>query len=431
MRKKENVLKKQAVRRVLAGVLVWMSIVQVSFATDGYFVTGVGTKQQGQGGAGVARPGDSLAGATNPAGLFLAGNRIDLGLTLFRPNRYGTITGNQLPPGYPDVNGTYDANRVKNFVLPELGYSRLYRPNLAFGVAIYGNGGLNTSYTEPIPLLGSTRGGVDLEQLFVSPTLSYKAGAHNSFGVAVNLAYQRFAAEGLQNFASSSYSVDPAHVTNNGHSNSYGAGVRVGWIGDLNRIVSVGATYQSRTYASAFDRYKGLFAEGGKFDIPANFAVGAAVKVGSKATVLFDEERILYGQVKSIANSSANQALLGSDNGPGFGWHDVNVVKAGLTYDVNPALTLRGGYNHSGLPFDSSQTFFNLLAPAVTQDHLHAGATWGLKGGKELNFAYVHAFDNTVHGVNSIAPANGGGNADLRMSQDSFQVSFAWNKGKK
>ena len=40
-----------------------------SFATDGYFETGYGVKQQGQGGAGVALPADSLVGATNPAGL--------------------------------------------------------------------------------------------------------------------------------------------------------------------------------------------------------------------------------------------------------------------------------------------------------------------------------------------------------------------------
>jgi long-chain fatty acid transport protein len=424
-------LKAKIVSRILLGAIIGISIVPACSATDGYFVTGFGTKQQGQGGAGVARPGDSLAGATNPAGLFLAGNRFDVGLTLFRPTRWGAITGNQLPPGYPDVDGTYDANRVKNFFLPEIGYSSVYKPNLAFGVAIYGNGGLDTSFTRPIPLLGSTRGGVDLEQLFISPTLSYKLGSHNSLGIAANIAYQRFAAEGLQNFTSPNYSIDPTRVTNTGHSNSYGAGVRVGWIGEINPTVSFGATYQSRTYVSAFSRYKGLFAEAGKFDIPANFGFGTAIKLGSRTRVLFDEERILYGEVKAIANSSANQALLGSENGPGFGWHDVNVVKAGLNFEVTPDLTLRGGYNHSGLPFDSTQTFFNLLAPAVTQDHLHFGATWGLKNGKEINIAYVHAFDNTVNGVNSIAPANGGGNANLRMYQNSLQVSFGWNRDKK
>jgi long-chain fatty acid transport protein len=422
---------KRIVSRVLAVLSTALLLVNSSFATDGYFLTGYGAKQQGRGGAGVALPGDSLAGATNPAGLIFVGDRIDFGLTLFRPIRSGTIVGNQLPPGYPDVNGTYDASRVKDFFLPELGYSHQLRPNIAVGVAMYGNGGLNTSYTQPIPLLGSTRGGVDLQQLFISPTLAYKAGAHNSFGVAANIAYQRFSAEGLQNFASTNYSSDPAHVTNTGHSNSYGGGVRVGWIGELSHVVNVGATYQSRTYASSFSRYSGLFAEGGKFDIPANFAGGVAVKVHPKATVQFDAERILYGQVKSVANSDANQAPLGAANGPGFGWHDITVIKTGLDYALNSELTLRGGYNHSGAPFDNTQTFFNLLAPAVTQDHLHFGATWTLKSGKEINLAYIHAFEGSIKGVNSIPPSAGGGNANLSMYQNSIQVSFGWKKTSK
>src|ERR1700679_2139975 len=80
-----------------------------TFATDGYFETGYGVKQQGQGGAGVAFPADSLAGATNPAGLVLVGDRFDFVLALFRPFRDATITGNEL------ADGSYDANRVKNF----------------------------------------------------------------------------------------------------------------------------------------------------------------------------------------------------------------------------------------------------------------------------------------------------------------------------
>ena len=415
--------------RVLPVVIASLLIGHSAFATDGYFLTGYGTKQQGQGGAGVAKPGDSLAGATNPAGLLLVGNRFDIGLTLFRPNRNATISGNTLPPGYPDVNGAYDGNRVKNFVLPELGYSLQYRPNLALGVAIYGNGGLNTSYTTPILLLGTTRGGVNIEQVFISPTLAYKVGAHNSFGIAANIAIQLFADEGLQNFESTA-SIDPAHVSNNGNSYGTGGGVRVGWLGELNRVVSVGATYQSRTWVSKFNRYSGLFAEHGGFDVPANFAGGAAVKLGAKATLLYDEERILYGSVKSIANPLASASPLGTDSGPGFGWHDINVVKTGIDYDVSSSLTLRGGYNHGGVPFDGSQAFFNLLAPAVTKDHLHAGATIGLKDGKEISFAYIHAFNNTVNGLNAIPSAYGGGNVNLSMYQNSFQVAFGWNRNK-
>jgi long-chain fatty acid transport protein len=106
---------KRIVNRVLAALSAALLLVNSSFATDGYFLTGYGAKQQGRGGTGVALPGDSLAGATNPAGLLLIGDRIDLGLTLFRPIRSGSIVGNQLPPGYPDVNGTYDASRGKDF----------------------------------------------------------------------------------------------------------------------------------------------------------------------------------------------------------------------------------------------------------------------------------------------------------------------------
>src|ERR1035438_7441564 len=113
-------------------------------------------------------------------------------------------------------------------------------------------------------------------------TLAYKAGAHNYFGVAANIAVQRFAAESLQYIEA--ISSDPAHVTNNGYSYAGGAGVRVGWLGELNRVVSVGATYQSRTYMSKFDRYRGLFAERGGFDVPANFAGGGAVKRSEEHT---------------------------------------------------------------------------------------------------------------------------------------------------
>jgi long-chain fatty acid transport protein len=94
-------------------------------------------------------------------------------------------------------------------------------------------------------------------------------------------------------------------------------------------------------------------------------------------------------------------------------------------------LTIRGGYNYSQLPFDKSQTFFNILAPALVQQHLHLGATWTRPAGQEITLAYVHAFQNTVNGVNSIPPTAGGGNANLRMYQDSVNLDFGWGKNKK
>jgi len=408
--------------RLLLG-LIALFVALPAFGTDGYFSTGCGNKQQGQGGAGVAFSQDSLAGAANPAGMALVGNRLDFGLTFFRPIRSGSITGSEAP-----VNGSYDASRHKNFFIPELGFNHLVNPRFSLGVSICGNGGMNTSYTTPIPLLGSTRAGVDLEQLFVSPTAAYKLSEHQAVGVSLDLGWQRFSGEGLQNFTAPGFSIDPNNLTNRGYDASYGIGLRIGWLGEFGKYVNVGASFQSRTYMQKFDKYRGLFAERGGFDIPATLTGGAAFKLTEKVTVPFDVERIFYGQVKSIANLDSNQAQLGADNGPGFGWHDITVVKAGIQYKVSSSVTVRGGYNHSGLPFNSSQTFFNLLAPAVVQNHLTAGATFALRNGKEINIAYQHAFAKTLDGVNSIPPTFGGGEANLKMYQDSIGLSFGWGR---
>ena len=413
-------------RYLVLFVALSIGVTTTAFATDGYFSSGYGAKQSAMGGVGVALPGDSMAAAANPAGMVVVGNRFDLNLTIFRPNRNGTIVGNQLPPGYPDVNGTYDANGESSFYIPEFGYNHLFNPKLSFGISIYGNGGMDTSYTTAIPLLGNTKAGVDLQQMFIAPTVAYKLTPRNAIGVSLTIAYERFNAEGLQNFATDTASIAPQNVTNRGNDSTLGEGFRIGWIGQVNRIVTLGATYQSRTWMGKLNRYSGLFAQQGSYDIPANFAGGVAVKVGGKATVGFDLERILYGQVKSIANSGFNKALLGSDNGPGFGWHDITASKVGLEYRMNARLTLRGGYNHSGVPFPAHETFFNLLAPGIVQDHATFGVTWGLRGHKEVTVAYAHAFANTVDGISSIPAYAGGGNANLYMHENSLGIGFGW-----
>src|ERR1035438_5403943 len=82
-------------------------------ATDGYFSTGYGIKQVGQGGAGIAFPQDSLAAATNPAGMVFLGDRFDVGLTWFRPIRGSSISGDAF--FQPQSEVSFDGSRKKNF----------------------------------------------------------------------------------------------------------------------------------------------------------------------------------------------------------------------------------------------------------------------------------------------------------------------------
>ncbi len=411
--------------------LLLLLVATTASATDGYFAHGYGIKSKGMGGVGIALPQDAIAAATNPAGMGLIGDRVDFGITWFRPTRETEISGN----AFPGIDGTYDANDSENFFIPEFGYNRMITPEVSLGVSVYGNGGMNTDYKKAIPLLGTTPAGIDLAQLIVAPTVAWNLSPTNTVGVSLNLAYQRFEAKGLQNFANANFSASPNNVTNKGHDSAYGAGVRIGWIGQINKAISLGATYQSKTYMSKFNKYKGLFAEGGDFDIPASYGVGIAVKATPQLTIAADVTRINYSDVDSVGNLSLSSLFagnaMGSNKGPGFGWRDVTAVKLGASYVANNKLTLRAGYNHSSQPIRSGETLFNVLAPGVVQDHLTLGATYVFPNQSELSFAYMHAFEEKVKGRGSIPPGAppagfGGGNADIKMYQNSFGIAYGW-----
>jgi long-chain fatty acid transport protein len=175
---------------------------------------------------GIASSFDSLAAATNPAGILAQGNRLDIGASLLRPDRGAEIVGNQY-----GANGSYRGNDRRAFVIPEVGYTRTLSPDVALGLAIYGNGGMNTDYgRNPYGAFGSKgSAGVNLSQLFISPALAYQIVPGQVVGIAANLAYQQFSAKGLSAFQPSSQS--PSQLSDNGTDSATGAGVRLGWAG--------------------------------------------------------------------------------------------------------------------------------------------------------------------------------------------------------
>jgi long-chain fatty acid transport protein len=288
---------------------------------------------------------------------------------------------------------------------------------------------MNTSYKSPVPLFGTSNPGVDLMQLFISPTVGYKLTPEHAIGLSLNLAYQRFKAHGLENFTQGPYSASPGDLTNRGYDNSYGAGVRIGYLGQITPQFSVGLTYQTKTSMTKFDKYKGLFAEEGGFDIPANYGIGFAFKAAPTVNLALDVVRIEYSGIRSINNPllpNLATAQLGTSGGAGFGWKDVTAVKVGADWAMRPDLTLRAGYNHGDQPIPASETLFNILAPGVMKDHWTLGATWTLPSKSELTLALMYAPTVKVNGSNSIPALMGGGEANLKMREMSFGVGYGW-----
>ena len=415
--------------RPLVVALVLGGAVSSVWATNGYFPHGYGIKAKGMGGASVAMTDNTFAGANNPAISAWAGNRAEIGADIFMPTRSVTRSDGLALQGAAKS----DSN---TFLVPEFGYNRAVSDRLGMGVTVYGNGGMNTNYPGgqincggggPANLLcGSGELGVDLKQLVIAPTIAYKLDDNHSVGISPLLVYQTFKASGLQAF--SPMSSNAASLTNKGSSSSSGIGVRLGYLGKLSDKVSLGASFAPKISMSKFKEYAGLFADGGSFDIPANFAIGASVKATNDVTFAADYQRIKYGGVASIANPSTNQAPLGSAGGPGFGWSDVNVIKLGAEWRTSPALVLRGGINVGDNPVQARDVSFNILAPGVVTTHFTLGGTYEMSKATEVSFFGMYAPSKSVKGASLFNAQTGGmaGNETVSMSQKAIGVQFGW-----
>jgi long-chain fatty acid transport protein len=433
----------------LAGALALagLALPQAAVATDGYFSHAFGLKSLGMGGATVAVANEPFGGAGNPAAMTSLDNVWQAGVHAFMPRREAERTGS----GMAGIDGAVSSDSL-TFAIPEFGINYRARPDLAVGLTVVGNGGMNTDFEggqipsmsacmsfNPAPgpynmLCGNGRLGVDLMQLLVAPYAAYRIAPSHSVGIAPTLAYQRFRAQGLQAFDNPMLSTSPGDVTNKGYASSTGYGVRLGYHGTFD-TVSVGVAWASKMSMDEFDKYRGLFAESGGFDIPSNLTAGLAWRPDAKWLLAVDWERIKYSDSKAVSDRSAllldcamgdTSACMGGANGPGFGWRDIDVWKFGVEYAWDPRLTLRAGYNRSDNPIEPADVTFNMIAPGVIEDHYTVGATWRLDPTSELTFYGLYAANNTVSGTSLFVPFGAPPTTAEKIQLKEYALGIAW-----
>jgi long-chain fatty acid transport protein len=404
-------------------------LASVAGATNGYFQHGIGPESKSMAGAGTALPMTSLSAVTNPAAAAYVGSRYEVGVSAFMPSVSYEVNGT--PSGAPGTFGLTpgkiesDANF---FAIPHAGYNRETEVG-SFGLALYGNGGMSTDYATSTFYAPEAPTGVNLSQAFVQLTYAYEIVEHHALGISTAGAWQGFSADGLAAFGS--FSTDVTNMTNRGSSNSFGINGRVGYFGQIVPMMSVGASYQTKTYMSEFSEYAGLFAEAGDFDVPATWNVGVAVTPVEKLTVLADVQQILYSGVQSVGNAFdpalfQQGVLLGADGAPGFGWEDMTVVKLGARYLATSSLTLSAGYSYGTQPVPDEAAMINILAPGVIQQHVTAGLGWEYSPGKVATIALGMALENTVTGPN-VMEAPSFQTIDLTMSQIDVEIGFSFD----
>ena len=437
---------------VAASVALAFAAAPSANATNGYASHGFGTIQKAMGGTAVAGSDNAMNMATNPAAMSFGSNNWTAGIDIFVPDRGTSFDSPQFNPAISGAE--LDGNDDDNFPIPEAAFQKHLNDKFTVGVAAYGNGGMNATYDRPI--FGQTNNtGIDFAQLFLAPSVSMKLGEKNSIGASLNLVYQRIKVNGVEGFTP--FSSDPNNLSSNGYDGSTGAGLSLGWQGQVSDKVTLGLAYRSKTHMSKFDKYSGLLAEQGDFDIPSMITAGISFKATPKTTVALDFARINYTDVASISNVNNTAPLqgqllqgvapadlqgpkLGDDDGAGFGWEDQNVIKLGIKHQLNNKLTLLAGYNHGKAPIPETETAFNVLAPATVEDHLTLGMDYKLSKTSNLSFMYMHAFENKIKGDGTLTaqgPASPGSiisvgpnpmtditAADINMNQNSFGIAY-------
>ncbi|WP_045836589.1 OmpP1/FadL family transporter [Hyphomicrobium sp. 99] len=385
-------------------------------ATDGYFLDGIGARSKALGGAGVADGKDATSAALNPAGIVHADNEVDLAASVFLPFRQATIAGS-----------TVESDR-NAFLLPNvaINWKTLGNPYFdAVSLSLSGNGGMNTTYPASANVFGAGKAGVDLQQMLLSVALAKKFG-NVSVGVAPVVALQIFQADGLAAFGG--FSSDPSALTNRGKDHEFGGGVRAGIEWAVLPTFRVGVAGSTPIWTNPFTRYKGLFADGGDFDIPANVQAGIAVDVSPAVTLLVDYRHIWFSDTNSVGDPSTLLApgSLGTAHGPGFGWNDVDAIKAGVEWKYSPKLILRAGYSYNTQPINSRDVQLNILAPAVVQHHITGGFAYRWSDSLDLELAAVYAPREHVSGTALNPP---GIPIDLSMEQFEVTAGFKYRFG--
>ena len=183
-----------------------------------------------------------------------------------------------------------------------------------------------------------------------------------------------------------------------------------------------------------FNDYDNLFAEKGDFDIPPSMTTGFALKPTRDLTFVFDFQKIWYSKVDSVANPIANifdcpaaggtdpESCLDGSNGAGFGWKDMEVYRFGVQYPISPSLELRAGASFAEHPIDRSEVLFNILAPAVAENHCTLGLTKKLPGDREVSAAFMCSPRERQKGPNPFDPTQ---TIEIEIYQFDLEISFS------
>ncbi len=380
------------------------------WATDGHQLVGLGALQIGTGGAGVASAKDSTWVLLNPASIVDLERRFDFSYEVFAPYRYLEPEGPLLVPMANRGAGKMSDDSM--FFIPAMGAIFPWGDD-AVGVGLIAVNGMGVDYRHSRTLIPRIFGeNFDRRTKYgvVKLGLAY---AHDfgdgwSAGATFTLDYERFKTDMLTLKFWETSGDDEV-------SDGFGAGLTLGIQKKWDKL-SLAAAYTTPQWMEKFEKYPDLLPL--PMNLPQMFQAGLAYKFTPALEWVLDYKFIDWNGVKQIGKAPITG---------GFGWHDQHVLKTGLTWQVSPKWTLRGGTSLAKSPIREDSVFANALFPAIIESHATFGVSYAISKNTDVHFTYEHAFGKTMtdNGKGDIFSVVGKG-TKIHLEEDTFTAQYSY-----
>ena len=369
--------------RLAATVVALAAVATQIYATEGINLIGIGPIQQGTAGAGVASAKDSTWLILNPAGLTDVDMSVDASFQIFAPVRTVDFGGGEMEDD-------------SAFVIPSIStsFGCCHGENGSLGLGIYGTSGMGVDYGANMM--------TELSVAKMTATYAYKFGDSGlSIGAGPIFVLSRFRTDMDPD------GPGPALPLSGDWDTAYGAGAIIGINQHLGRF-TIGGSYMTEQFMSDFDDYSMMMPE--SFNLPQQLTMGAAVNVLDNLELALDYRWVGWDALDTLGDQ--------------FGWEDQHIVKAGVTWGVNDALTLRCGFSYGESPIDEDTAYANALFPAIMETHLACGASYAWEKWA-AHFSYIHALENDMI-ANGESTGGFGAGTEISMYQNSLTAGVSY-----
>ncbi len=390
-----------------------------AFATNGMNMEAYGAKAGGMGGASFAYDSGNSAVMNNPATLALRKDQQDFGagLTILMPDVSASVKGTNFQD---DSDGT-------SYLMPTVSYIRK-TGQYAYGAAMIAQGGMGTEYGRDsfLSLSGEEVcsevgfGRIMLPLAYQVDSALSVAGQLDFVWAGMDLAMDMNGASLNQlamgnggrvggSLASALPAFNPSwarfEFTNGddftGKATGNGFGFKLGAHYKINKDVSIGATYHSKTNISDLEgsgrivmgTAMGAVPLAGDFTVrdfqwPETYGIGVAWNVNPQLMLAGDIKRIRWSETMDDFRVSFRASDAATNNFGPMGdfrgatldvamdqkWDDQTVIMLGGQYMVLPNVALRAGLNLAENPIPDNTV--NPLFPAIVENHYTLGVGW-------------------------------------------------------